>query len=188
MTHAPGNTPARSRAKRPKSLRKEVFLPHPPERVWVALTDPHALAEWLMPNTFRAELGHRFEFRYDKQPLCGSGVTSCTVLELDPPRRMVWSWLNEDAKRPGRQPMRVEWTLVPEANGTRLILVHSGLEHERWIIGVLMRMGWGEMVGKIIPKVLANVSSSPPYTFTPGAIPLAKRCYRANTIPPEFVR
>ena len=36
----------------PRVIRKEIFLPHPPEDVWLALTDPQALAEWLMPNNF----------------------------------------------------------------------------------------------------------------------------------------
>ena len=32
------------------TIRKERFYPHPPESVWVALTDPRALAEWFEPN------------------------------------------------------------------------------------------------------------------------------------------
>lgn len=31
-------------------LQFEVTYPHTPERVWRALTDPKALAAWLMPN------------------------------------------------------------------------------------------------------------------------------------------
>ena len=31
----------------PITIRKERFYPHPPEVVWVALTDARALAEWL---------------------------------------------------------------------------------------------------------------------------------------------
>jgi uncharacterized protein YndB with AHSA1/START domain len=44
------------------------------------------------------------------------------VLALEPPARMVWSWLstNEGA------PTRVEFRLEPVAGGTRLILTHTG--------------------------------------------------------------
>ncbi len=28
----------------------ELWYPHPPERVWRALTDPVELAQWLMPS------------------------------------------------------------------------------------------------------------------------------------------
>jgi predicted enzyme related to lactoylglutathione lyase len=37
-----------------RDLRFEVFLPHPPEKVWRALTDPRAIAQWLMENDFAA--------------------------------------------------------------------------------------------------------------------------------------
>lgn len=175
--------------KKPRSLRKEVFLPYAPERVWVALTDPRALSEWLMPNTFRAEVGAEFQFRYDRQAGCGDGMTSCRVLELDPPRRMVWSWVNHKVGEPStKHPMKIEWTLIPERGGTRLVLVHSGLEHERWTIGLMMRFGWGYMLKRLVPRVMAGVSEGSPYGFAPGAIPLAKRCYKAETVPAEFVR
>ncbi len=32
-----------------ETLSFEVELPHPPEKVWRALTDPALLAEWLLP-------------------------------------------------------------------------------------------------------------------------------------------
>ena len=34
------------------SVEVDEVLPHPPERVWQALTDPALLARWLMPNDF----------------------------------------------------------------------------------------------------------------------------------------
>lgn len=179
-----------STARKPKIVRKEVFYPHPPERVWVALTDPRALAEWLMPNTFRPVLGHEFEFRYDPMPGCGSGRTVCKVLEIEPPRRMVWSWTNctPSERVPSKPAMRITWTLTPEHGGTRLVLEHAGLEHESWMIGMMMSFGWGTMIKRWIPRVLAHVSTDGAHVFTPGAIPLEKRCYKCRTIPAEFVR
>jgi uncharacterized protein YndB with AHSA1/START domain len=68
-----------------------VVYPHPVARVWAALTSSEALAAWLMPNDFRPVAGHRFTFR--TRPAPGfDGIVRCEVLELDPPRRMVWSW------------------------------------------------------------------------------------------------
>ena len=46
----------------------EVTYPHSPERVWRALTDPKALAAWLMPNDFAPVVGHRFTFRAPQAP------------------------------------------------------------------------------------------------------------------------
>jgi uncharacterized protein YndB with AHSA1/START domain len=34
------------------AIRTDSFFPHPPEKVWRALTDPELLASWLMPNDF----------------------------------------------------------------------------------------------------------------------------------------
>jgi uncharacterized protein YndB with AHSA1/START domain len=68
-----------------------VSYPHPPGRVWDALTSSEALAAWLMPNDFKPVVGHKFTFR--TRPAPGfDGIVRCEVLELEPPRRMVWSW------------------------------------------------------------------------------------------------
>jgi uncharacterized protein YndB with AHSA1/START domain len=68
-----------------------VTYPHPIDRVWTALTSSEALAAWLMPNDFQPVAGHRFTFRTKPAPGF-DGIVRCQVLELEPPRRIVWSW------------------------------------------------------------------------------------------------
>jgi uncharacterized protein YndB with AHSA1/START domain len=167
-------------------LRKEAFYPYPPERVWVALTDRRALAEWLMPNNFAPVVGHRFQFQVDPMPGCNS-ITECEVLEVDRPRRLVYSWrpVPRDPSAPLPPPSRVTWMLHPHELGTRLVLEHTGLAQSfKWWERFMLRFGWGTMVKRWIPKVTANVSMDG--NFTPGAIPLAKRCYKCQTVP-EFL-
>lgn len=53
---------------------------HSPEKLWRALTQPDLIAEWLMKNDFRADVGHRFKFAGD-----GGGMLNCKVLEVEPP-------------------------------------------------------------------------------------------------------
>lgn len=175
--------------KKTKSVRKAATYPYPPEVVWKALTDPHALAEWtMMANNFRAEAGAKFEFRYN--PMLGlAGINECEVLEFDPPRKMVWSWTNVMKNGTRHGPMRVSWTLTPEGQGTRLELLHEGLEMIPWLFRRMMGFGWGSMVRSWLPKVLRNVSPDGS-TFVPGAIPLAKRerCVRTSAVPPGFIR
>ncbi len=170
----------------PITIRKERFYPHPPEVVWVALTDARALAEWLEPNDHKPVVGHKFQFRCDPG-ICGHGVKQCEVLEAEAPRRLVWSWVHvpRDPNRPRPAPMIVAWTLVPENDGTKLILEHTGAENINWFLRNLMRIGWGFMMKTLIPKVLQNVHGT---QFTPGAIPLEKRGYKCKTVPDEFVR
>lgn len=170
-----------------KGIRKERFYPHAPEDVWTAITDPRALAEWLMPNTFKPVVGHKFQFRTDPVPMC-ENHTQCEVVEVDPPRRLAYTWLvvwNKEYKRKP-EPMLVSWTLTPEPGGTRLVFEQSPYRGPRaFLTRFAMNIGWGIMHRKLLPKVLKNIVNG---TFTPGAIPLAKRSYKATTVPPEFTR
>jgi uncharacterized protein YndB with AHSA1/START domain len=38
-------------------------IPHPPERVWRALTQGTLIEEWFIKNDFQPVVGHRFNFR-----------------------------------------------------------------------------------------------------------------------------
>lgn len=170
-----------------KTLKKEAFYPYPVEQVWVALTDPRAIAEWLMPNDFKPVVGHRFRFQVDPGPgWCG--ITECEVLEVEPPRRLAYSWAPpaSDTRTKWRGPTHVRWTLHREGNGTRLVFEHAGLENIPFVARLMMAFGWGTMVKRWIPKVAAN--ARPDGSFTPGAIPMRKRCYKVKTIPESLVR
>ncbi len=97
----------------------ETFYPHPPERVWQALTDRRALSVWMMNNDFEACLGHQFQFQ--SCPLPGLKVTIyCQVLEVEAPKRLVYSW-KEHSSEPAS---RVIWTLFPVEGGTQVRLQH----------------------------------------------------------------
>jgi uncharacterized protein YndB with AHSA1/START domain len=97
-------------------------FPHPVEKVWGALTDPKALSVWLMDNDFEPRIGKRFILRGRRVPPGSRGWHECEVLELQPPRRMVWSWIVNE----GEAPTRVEFRLEALDHGTRLTLSHTG--------------------------------------------------------------
>ena len=42
-----------------KTLVIEREMPHPPEKIWRALTQGHLIEEWLMANDFQPVVGHR---------------------------------------------------------------------------------------------------------------------------------
>jgi uncharacterized protein YndB with AHSA1/START domain len=111
------------------------IYPYPIEAVWNALTDRGALAEWLMPSDFEALLGRSFTFRTD--PGCeGRGWNACRVLEMDPPRRMVWAWESVELD----EPTKVVFELEEVEGGTRLTLRHTGATTPRDAENV--RGGW----------------------------------------------
>ena len=104
-------------------LHLERVFPHPVEKVWQAITDPAAIAEWLFTCDFKPAVGHKFTFRTTPPP--GStwrGWTDMEVLELDPPTRMVWAWESADID----EPTRVTFELSAVDGGTLLNLSHTG--------------------------------------------------------------
>ncbi|MUN36731.1 SRPBCC family protein [Actinomadura litoris] len=104
-------------------IEVEEFLPHPPAKVWRALTDRDLLARWLMPNDFEPVVGHRFTFTTRPIPGAGfDGTIRCRVLDLDEERLLRISWGG------GALDTTVTWRLVPEGRGTRLFIRHAGFD------------------------------------------------------------
>jgi uncharacterized protein YndB with AHSA1/START domain len=76
-----------------RAIRLDEYLPHPPRKVWRALTDRELMARWLMPNDFKLEVGHRFTFRTDPIPAVGfGGIGHCEVLGFETGRMLRISW------------------------------------------------------------------------------------------------
>jgi uncharacterized protein YndB with AHSA1/START domain len=46
-----------------RSVIVEREFPHPPEKIWRALTEPHLIEEWLMRNDFKPVVGRRIGLR-----------------------------------------------------------------------------------------------------------------------------
>ncbi|MGY6532755.1 SRPBCC family protein [Glycocaulis sp.] len=97
-----------------RSVIVERHLPHPPEKVWRALTVNHLLAEWLMETDFVPEPGHRFRFVQDW------GSIDCEVVSTEPPRSLAYSWNSQDLETV------VSWTLTPVPGGTHLRMEQTG--------------------------------------------------------------
>jgi uncharacterized protein YndB with AHSA1/START domain len=133
----------------PGSIRVETEYRHPPERVWLALSDPHAIAAWLMPNDFEPRVGHHFQFRAPNAR-GWSGIVDCEVTEVDPPRRLAYTWKSDKVDTV------VTWTLHPTPEGTRLELVHSGFKGVTQTIlrKFMMGPGWSRMMEKVLPGII----------------------------------
>ena len=54
-----------------KTIRREIVIPQPRERVWRALTDSATLAGWMYPNDFEPRVRHHFTFRVPPKPRVG---------------------------------------------------------------------------------------------------------------------
>jgi uncharacterized protein YndB with AHSA1/START domain len=111
-----------------RAIVVEREMPHPPEKVWRALTQGPLIAEWLMDNDFQPVVGHRFAFRGKPNPNW-NGVADCEVLTVEPPRMLAYSWRSSGAEAANGLRTVVTWTLTPTAKGTLLRLEHSGFRH-----------------------------------------------------------
>jgi len=113
-----------------RSVILERDLPHPPEKVWRALTQPHLIEEWLMKNAFTPTVGHRFELQADW------GKVECEVLSVEPNTSVSYTWGDDHLRSV------VTWSLSPIALGTRLRLEQTGFRKDqpRYFQGA--QMGW----------------------------------------------
>lgn len=137
------------------------FLPHPPEKVWRALTEPELIARWLMPNDFKLEIGHTFTFRGYPIPAAGFGGTGCSeVLGFVPQKMLRIAWRAAPGDPSGLD-STVTFTLEPEGRGTRLFLAHEGFDSGdpyQAAAHRLMGGGWrsaGARIGHVIEEALA---------------------------------
>jgi uncharacterized protein YndB with AHSA1/START domain len=135
-----------------RDIAIEETLPFPVEDVWAALTDPAALAEWVMPvEDFAPVVGQRF--RFTARPMPGwDGVINCEVLEVDPPHRLVLRWQGSQM----RNPTTVTWTLAATDAGTRLRIDHQGFDGA--LLRLMHKSGWRRLAGKRLPGLLATAS------------------------------
>jgi uncharacterized protein YndB with AHSA1/START domain len=104
-------------------IRRQVVYPASMERVWAALTDPAALARWLLPNDFVPELGRRFRF-WARSPDAWPQEVQCQVVTLEAPTRLAFTW--QDGSH--RLPTLVTCTLEAVPAGTLLRLEHTGFD------------------------------------------------------------
>lgn len=105
------------------SIELTETYPHVLEKVWKALTDPDALAKWLMQNDFVPEQGADFTMWCED----GDGRTDkyiCRLLEYELHKRMLWSWTLDGDQDTGMT--FVELIIEATESGTRLTIIHSG--------------------------------------------------------------
>ena len=112
------------------SVVVERELPHAPEKIWRALTQPQLIEEWLMKNEFKPAVGHAFTLRADW------GTVECSVRTVEENRKLSYSW--------NAKPLEsiVTWTLTPTEKGTMLRMEQTGFRPEQKQAFGGARHGW----------------------------------------------
>jgi uncharacterized protein YndB with AHSA1/START domain len=112
-----------------RSLVVEREMPHPPEKVWRALTEGPLIGEWLMENDFQPVEGHRFNLRATPMPHW-NGVTDCQVLVVEPYERLSYRWNASGEEAAGGLKSVVTGTLTATEDGVLVRMEQSGFRPE----------------------------------------------------------
>jgi uncharacterized protein YndB with AHSA1/START domain len=120
----------------------ERTFPHPPEKLWRALTQSHLVAQWLLANDFEPTPNRPFQFRADPVPQW-DGLIDCKVLTLDPLKSLSYTWtaLGVDTV--------VLFTLTPTDSGTHLRLEHSGFRPDNPAAYKGATYGWQKFLSNL---------------------------------------
>ena len=140
----------------PDLIERELVLPAPPARVWAAITEPDLLGVWFASRaTVDLRPGGAVTFTWDWPT--GTHVNRGVVETVEPPTRFAFRWQSN----PDLIPMtRVEFTLEPHPEGTRLRLVESGFAslppELRGRAHESNTRGWQQLVGEQLVQYLAT--------------------------------
>jgi uncharacterized protein YndB with AHSA1/START domain len=131
-----------------------------PERVFAAWTDVAQLAAWWWPQlagtTYDVDARPGGSFRISS-PAIGATVSG-VYSEVDPPRRLVFSWNWEDDGEPEEV---VEDTVVvtfePEAQSTVVTVAHTSVAH---LPEGGAEQGWNDVLDRLVRMCAEDQSTS----------------------------
>jgi uncharacterized protein YndB with AHSA1/START domain len=132
-----------------RSVVIEKEMPHPPEKIWRALTEGSLMKEWLMDNDFQPVTGHRFTFRSTPVPNW-NGVIDSEVLVVEPNKKLSYSWGAFGLES------AVTWTLTPTDTGTHVRMEHSGFGPDQDAAYKGANYGWQKFIGGL-ERVVARL-------------------------------
>jgi uncharacterized protein YndB with AHSA1/START domain len=103
----------------------QVFIKASPEQIWDAITKPEFTSKYFYGVSIEARNGRRVVHGGD-----GALWSDDPLIEEEPPRRLVHSWLSTyDPEMAAEEPSRVTWEIEPQEGGySKLTVVHDQLE------------------------------------------------------------
>ena len=138
-----------------RSVVVEREMPHPPEKVWRALTQGPLIEEWLMNNDFQPVVGNRFSFR--AAPMAHwNGVTDCEVLIVEPNERLSHSWNPSGEEAAKGLKTVVTWTLTSTKGGTHVRMEQLGFRPDEEANYQGANYGWQRFIGGL-ERVVAGL-------------------------------
>ena len=128
-----------------RSVVVEREMPHPPEKVWRALTQSLLIEKWLMKNDFKPVVDHRFNLRADW------GVVDCQVVAVEPNKTLSYTWAAYGLESV------VTWTLTPTSTGTHVRMEQSGFRPDQQQAYQGAKGGWQQFFSGL-ERVVAELN------------------------------
>jgi uncharacterized protein YndB with AHSA1/START domain len=128
----------------------EVYIRTTPERLWAAIVSPEYTRRYFYGGWYESTWKSGAPYR----TLLDDGTTPFegTLLEVDPPRRLVYTfhYVGDDQTR-GEQPSRVTWEIEPRGETCKLTLVHDQFAEGETQTFTKVGGGW--------PYILSNLKT-----------------------------
>jgi uncharacterized protein YndB with AHSA1/START domain len=132
-----------------RSVVVEKVFPHPPEKVWRALTESSLMEQWLMKNDFEPVVGHAFSLRM--APVQNwDGVIECQVVSLEPGKSLSYTWSTM-----GHESV-VTFQLTPTEAGTHVRVEQAGFRPDQEAAFKGAQYGWKNFLGGL-ERVVAGL-------------------------------
>lgn len=141
-----------------KSIKHQYFFSHSPEKVWEYLTKPELMELWLMKNNFQPIVGTDFVFKTGAvASLNFDGNIYCKVLEIEPFKKLSYSWSSGPGEGKITLNTTVNWKLVATEKGTEVYLEHTGFDKEEHLeMYNSLNDGWAKKFDKINNLIIAE--------------------------------
>jgi uncharacterized protein YndB with AHSA1/START domain len=123
----------------------ERSLPHPPAKIWRALTEGALIEQWLMKNDFQPVVNHPFKLTADW------GSVDCKVLAIDPPKILSYTWTAYGLET------IVTFTLCSTPTGALLRMEQSGFRSETDAAYKGATFGWQAFLANL-DRVVAQLN------------------------------
>lgn len=139
-----------------RTAAASMTLPHPPEKVWDALTEPEIVKQWMSGTELVGDLVPGGTIFYRGEWNGAAYADRGNILELDSPRLLKLNFYSTFSGLPDEpqywQP--ITYALEPEGDGTRLTITHENNPDAE--TAATLAKNWAASLDQI-KKVLASL-------------------------------
>lgn len=147
------------------TIERELVIAARPETIWELLTDPQQAIRW-MGCTASFDLRRGGAYRVEVIP---GNVAAGQFVEIDPPRRLVYTWGWESGKATSIPPgsSTVTFELEPRGEGTLLRFSHRDLPNVAAVAS--HTHGWEHYLERLAIVAAGGEAGPDPWTTGPVA-------------------